>query len=189
MRFIKQELNGLILVEPDIFPDNRGYFLESYDQKKFSNEGIEEIFVQDNVSVSKKGTLRGLHYQLNPHAQGKLVSIIKGDILDVAVDIRKNSPTYGRYLKFILNDVTRKSLYLPPGFAHGFLALTEAIVLYKCTNFYAPEASRIINWRDKDLNIDWTLEPNEQLISAKDQEAPSLKEAENNFIYNSKGGW
>ena len=169
-------LPEVIIIEPDVFGDNRGFFMEMYHRQKFIQAGIESTFVQDNRSLSKKGTLRGLHYQIS-RPQGKLVWALKGEIFDVAVDIGRNSPTYGQWTSAVLTEETKVGLYIPPDYAHGFYVLSEeAEVFYKCTDFYSPEHERCIRWDDPNLAIDWpTTEP---ILSDKDREAPLLKEAE-----------
>lgn len=177
MRFIPSPtLPEIIIIEPDIFEDSRGFFTEMYHKEKFKEAGIKENFVQDNRSRSKKGTLRGLHYQVkNP--QGKLVWALSGEIFDVAVDIRKNSPTFGKWFGFTLSGENKKALYVPPDFAHGFCIMSkEAEVFYKCTDFYSPENERCIRWDDPDLAVEW---PKKDLIlSKKDAEGVFLKDAE-----------
>jgi dTDP-4-dehydrorhamnose 3,5-epimerase len=160
-------IKGLIEIIPKIFPDERGIFFESYSKKKLKELGLDVDFVQDNMSKSTKGVLRGLHFQRKPFEQGKLVSVISGKVLDVAVDIRPESETFGQFETFILDDVKRNILYIPEGFAHGFLALEESILTYKCTNLYNKEAESGIIWNDKQLNIHWGIE--NPLVSEKDQ--------------------
>ncbi|MGE5893220.1 MAG: dTDP-4-dehydrorhamnose 3,5-epimerase [bacterium] len=174
------DIPEIILIEPKVFHDPRGFFLETYKRTDFTKAGIREHFVQDNFSRSIRGTLRGLHYQKNPHAQGKLVWCSKGKIFDVAVDIRKNSPVYGKWISVELSDENNLMVYVPPSFAHGFLVLSEsAEVMYKCTAEYAPEADRGILWNDPDINISWpTKNP---ILSEKDKKHPFLKNADNNF--------
>ncbi|MBI3306369.1 MAG: dTDP-4-dehydrorhamnose 3,5-epimerase [Candidatus Omnitrophica bacterium] len=182
MKFTPAGLPGLMMIEPKIFRDKRGFFMESYSRKVFSEHGIPEEFVQNNISHSARGTLRGLHYQLLPHAQGKLVSVTVGSIFDVAVDIRKSSPAFGKWFGCVLDDKDRRMLYIPPGFAHGFCVLSrEAECSYQCTDFYRPSAERSIHWNDAKVGIRWPTQPNQELISEKDNKAPDLKSAENNF--------
>lgn len=167
------------IIEPMVFEDERGFFFESYNNKKFE-EGIGRklTFVQDNHSQSSKGVLRGLHYQLPPHAQGKLVRVVKGEVFDVAVDIRKSSPTYGLWVAETLSAENKKQLWIPEGFAHGFLTLSEtAEFLYKTTAFYAPAFERCIIWEDPDIDIDWSKELSPQ-VSIKDQDGDTLARAE-----------
>ncbi len=180
--FTRLDIADLILVAPRSFGDERGQFRETYKHSDFIQGGIPEHFVQDNYSRSIRGVLRGLHYQLQPRAQGKLVSCIRGAILDVAVDIRTGSPTYARWVGQELSGENNLMLYVPAGFAHGFLTLSEtAEVLYKCTSEYSPADDRGIIWNDRDINIAWGLTA--PLLSAKDGQLPVLKKAENNFRY------
>lgn len=182
MKIIETHIPGLVEVDPTVFGDERGYFFESYNKKAFTDAGITEEFVQDNQSLSAKGVLRGLHFQNPPHAQGKLVRVIKGSVLDVAVDIRKGSPTYGQYHKVLLSEENKKMFWVPPGFAHGFLTLEDnTIFAYKCTDFYNKESEGSIAWNDPQLGIDWGVDdPN---VSAKDREAPGFNELNSNFQY------
>lgn len=174
MEFRKTSIEGLIEVLPRIFGDERGYFLESYHKQTFADNGIPFEFVQDNQSLSSAGVLRGLHFQREPHAQGKLVRVIMGKVLDVAVDLRPGSPTFGKHEKFVLDAKIQNMVYIPAGFAHGFLALEQSLFTYKCTNFYNKASEGGIIWNDPDLGIDWGIEnPN---ISQKDLELPQFKE-------------
>ncbi len=172
----------LLLIKPRIFGDERGYFFESYNQQAFAEAGIDFDFVQDNQSLSSKGVLRGLHFQQPPHAQGKLVRVIQGAVLDVAVDIREGSPTYGQHFKVELSGENKWMFWIPPGFAHGFLTLEdETIFSYKCTNFYNKESEGSVLWNDPVLNIDWgTKEPQ---LSEKDNQARPLSELQSKFVY------
>ena len=173
---------GVVLVIPKVLGDERGFFLEFYKHSEFSQAGIPEHFVQDNHSKSVKGVLRGLHYQKAPHAQGKLVRCVDGKIFDVAVDIRKGSPNYGKWAGAELSSENNHMLYVPPGFAHGFLVLSEsAEVLYKCTEEYAPAGDRGIIWNDPDIGIPWPL--TDIILSEKDKLLPPLKQADNNFTF------
>ena len=182
MPFTTCELQGLVIAEPTVFEDSRGYFFEAYNQKLFQQNNIPSHFVQDNQSRSDYGVIRGLHYQLNPFAQSKLVRVLEGEILDVAVDIRKNSPTYGRYFSLVLSSENKKQLFIPPGFAHGFSVLSSvAIVLYKCDAFYNKQSEAGIRYNDQELNIDWRIETGREIISEKDMQLPSFKEAISNF--------
>jgi len=175
--FEKLELDGLVLVKPQIFPDERGFFIETYKKRDFAAAGIPEEFVQDNHSRSTKGVLRGLHYQRGAAAQGKLVRCISGAILDVGVDIRRGSPTFGKWEAAELSSVNGHLLYLPPGFAHGFLVLSEtAEIIYKCTTEYSPKDEGGIRWNDPDIGVDWTLA--DPYLSARDLALPFLKDAE-----------
>lgn len=185
MKITKTQFPGLILIEPDIFKDERGYFFESFHKDKYAKAGIDTVFVQDNESKSTRGVVRGLHYQLEPYAQGKLVRVIQGKVYDVVVDLRKGSPTFGKWFGIELDDVTKKQMYIPRGFAHGFSVLSEtAIFSYKCDNVYSQENERGINLTDPKLGIDWKLLREEQNISEKDKSAPAFVEAEMNFTYN-----
>ncbi|MDB5262515.1 MAG: dTDP-4-dehydrorhamnose 3,5-epimerase [Adhaeribacter sp.] len=173
MEFKRFGIEGLVEIIPRKFGDSRGFFFESYSHKVFAEAGIDEVFVQDNQSLSQPGVLRGLHFQRPPYAQGKLVRVSSGSALDVAVDIRKNSPTYGQHLACLLNTEQCNMFYVPPGFAHGFVALEEnTTFLYKCTNYYHPVAEGGIKWNDPDLNIDWNIR--EPLVSAKDAVLPAF---------------
>ena len=179
MKFIKTEIPEVVIIEPKVFGDERGYFMESYRKDLFDKNVREINFIQDNESKSKKGVLRGLHYQLPPFAQSKLVRVIKGKVLDVAVDIRKNSPTFGKYIAVELSEENKRQLFIPRGFAHGFLVLSdEAIFTYKVDNYYAPEYDRGIRFDDPDIGIDWNFPKEEIIVSDKDRNAPLLKDAE-----------
>lgn len=168
-------IEGLLIVTPKAFADDRGFFMETYNRDRYVESGIAEAFVQDNVSVSKKGTLRGLHYQAPPFAQGKLVQVLRGSVLDVAVDIRFGSPTFGRYEAVELSAENRKQFWIPAGFAHGFVALeNDTIFSYKCTNVYSPENDRGIRWNDSQIAIQWPFAESELLISDKDKKQPLL---------------
>lgn len=169
MQVIKTPLPGLVVIEPRLFVDERGYFFESFSEKKFREEVADVRFVQDNESRSSYGVVRGLHFQAPPYAQSKLVRVIVGAVLDVAVDIRKGSPTYGQHFSVELTAENHRQLFLPRGFAHGFSVLSEEVVFqYKCDNFYAPEAEGAIAWNDPDLGIDWRIPTSEIILSAKD---------------------
>ena len=176
MNFEFTEISGLVVLTPDIFNDDRGYFFESYSKKTLSEIlNIELNFVQDNESYSMHGVVRGLHYLLPPFEQGKLVRIIKGAVKDIAVDIRENSPTYGSYFSIELNDINKKQIYIPPGFAHGFVTISESAILnYKCTNFYNKESEGGIIFSDPFLKIDWEMD--ELLVSEKDKILPFFGE-------------
>jgi dTDP-4-dehydrorhamnose 3,5-epimerase len=184
--FHRLSIPEVVLVKPRVFRDDRGYFFETYKKSVFLAGGIAEDFVQDNHSYSTRGVIRGLHYQKGPHAQGKLVRCDTGRILDVAVDIRRGSPTYGKWVGAKLSDRNQCMLYLPPGFAHGFLVLSEsAEVSYKCTCEYSPEHDRGIIWNDPDIGIDWPV--SSPVLSPKDAAHPELRDADNNFIYGRTG--
>ena len=173
------KLKGCFLIEPTVFKDRRGYFFESFNQQKFNESiGLNINFIQDNESFSVKGTLRGLHYQKGDFAQAKLVRVIKGKILDIAVDIRKKSPTFGEHISLELSEDNKQQLFIPRGFAHGFVVLSDtAIFSYKCDNFYNKESEGGIIYNDKDLNIDWKLDESELIFSEKDLELPWFNEA------------
>lgn len=182
MQTIETGLPGLIIIKPKVFEDNRGYFFESFNKKRFTNQALEYDFVQDNESLSTYGIIRGLHYQLAPYAQTKLMRVIYGKIYDVAVDLRENSPTYRQWYGKELSSENKEQLLIPQGFAHGFSVLSDkAIVFYKCNNFYQPESERGINYKDPTLNIDWQVDPDQAIVSAKDKVLPDFKEAEMNF--------
>ncbi|MFB9974596.1 dTDP-4-dehydrorhamnose 3,5-epimerase [Allobacillus sp. SKP2-8] len=184
MKFTKTKLNEVVVVEPKVFGDHRGWFMETYNELNFSEAGINVKFVQDNQSFSAaKGTLRGLHYQLNPKAQTKLVRCTKGAIYDVAVDIRKGSSTFGKWFGIELTAENKKQLLIPKGFAHGFMALTKDVeVQYKVDELYAPECDRGIIWNDPTIGIKWPMDI-DPILSGKDEKAPVLNDAENNFSY------
>lgn len=180
--FIETDIPAVILIRPKIFSDARGLFVEMYKHSDFVKAGITDDFVQDNLSRSRKGTLRGLHYQTNPGAQAKLVRCSKGRIFDVAVDIRKGSPYYGSWVGVDLSEEDYSMLYIPRGFAHGFVALSDhAEVIYKCSSEYSPAHDRGIIWNDPDIGIEWPLR--EPILSEKDMRHPNLKDADNNFTY------
>lgn len=173
MRIVEEALNGVLLIEPQVFGDKRGYFFESFRESFLKSQGVEVNFVQDNESLSSRGVLRGLHYQAPPHAQGKLVRVTSGAVVDVAVDIRRNSATFGKHYSCVLSEENKYMLWIPPGFAHGFATLKdETRFLYKCTDYYSKESEGGILWNDPALNIDWQLE--EPLVSEKDLELPTL---------------
>lgn len=184
MKVITTNLSGVKVIKPSVFGDHRGWFMETYNSVQFKESDINIDFVQDNQSFSAaKGTLRGLHYQLAPKAQTKLVRCTRGSIFDVAVDIRKNSPTYSQWFGIELTAENKKQLLIPKGFAHGFMTLTEdAEVQYKVDELYAPDCDRGISWNDPEIGIEWPINV-EPVLSEKDSNAPLLKEAENNFTY------
>jgi dTDP-4-dehydrorhamnose 3,5-epimerase len=174
MRRIETEISGVCIIEPQVFTDSRGFFLESYHAEKFARLGIMDTFVQDNHSCSARGILRGLHYQLH-HPQAKLCRVVAGEVLDVAVDIRRGSPTFGRWVAVLLSAENKRQIYVPPGFAHGFLVLSDfAEFLYKCSELYHPEDERGILWSDPDLRINWDIAA--PLLSGRDQRHPRLAE-------------
>ena len=180
MNITKTDIEGLIIIEPQIFKDSRGAFFESWNAKKFKQLGISEDFVQDNQSVSSKGVLRGLHFQNPPYAQAKLVRVIEGSVLDVAVDLRKNSPTYGKHVSVILSEENNKSFFIPKGFAHGFLSLEDNTVFnYKCSDYYNKESEGSLLWNDEDLKIDWQID--NPLVSEKDLQADLFKNFKTKF--------
>lgn len=184
MRITKTNLDGVVILEPNVFGDHRGWFMETYIKSNLAEAGINIEFVQDNQSFSAaKGTLRGLHYQINPKAQTKLVRCTKGAIYDVAVDIRKGSPTFGDWFGIELSAENKKQLLIPKGLAHGFMTLTEDVeVQYKVDELYAPDCDRSIIWNDPEIGIEWPMDV-KPILSLKDEKAPLLKDAENNFIY------
>ena len=171
MTIVKTEINGVFIVEPRVFGDSRGYFFESFNQRDFSQQtGVNVTFVQDNESCSHYGVVRGLHFQLPPYAQSKLVRVVEGCVLDVAVDIRRGSPTYGHHVAVELSAENKRQFFLPKGFAHGFAVLSEtAIFQYKCDDYYHPEAEGAIAWDDPTLAIDWKVAPADVLLSEKDR--------------------
>ena len=183
MKVIETELEGVLILEPKVFRDHRGFFMESYSQRTFEAAGLKFNFVQDNHSFSKEaGTLRGLHYQKEPMAQTKLVRVISGAILDVVVDIRKGSPTFGKWISVILSADNFRQILVPKGFAHGILTLVpNTHLLYKVDQFYSPEHDRAIRWNDPELGIEWHWD--NPILSEKDRNAPFLREADINFVY------
>lgn len=184
MKFINCDIQGLVIIEPTVFEDNRGYFFEAYNGALFEKNGITTQFVQDNQSKSSYGVIRGLHYQQNPSAQAKLVRVLEGRILDVAVDIRKGSPTYGQHFDIELSSENKRQLYIPEGFAHGFSVLSEtAIVLYKCNALYNKASEGGIRFDDAELGINWQVDPSAAVVSEKDLVLPSFKDALNNFEF------
>jgi dTDP-4-dehydrorhamnose 3,5-epimerase len=184
-KFSKVFIDGILIIEPKAFEDDRGFFMEYYNKEGFAENGFTEIFVQDNHSRSKKGVIRGLHYQINPAPMGKLVKVVKGKIFDVGVDVRRGSPTYGKWYGEILSEENKKMIYFPPGFAHGFLSLTDGTeVIYKCTGMFSAENERAIIWNDPDIGITWPLDQvSKAIVSDRDQKHPPLKDAETNFTY------
>ncbi|WP_141603621.1 dTDP-4-dehydrorhamnose 3,5-epimerase [Terrilactibacillus laevilacticus] len=183
MKVLESKLKGVKIVEPSVFGDHRGFFMESYNEKVFNELGITENFIQDNHSLSREaGVLRGMHYQLSPKGQTKLIRVATGAIYDVIIDIRKGSPTYGEWEGFILSEYNKRQLLVPKGFAHGFCTITEDVnVLYKVDELYSPDHDRGIAWDDPALNINWPI--TEPILSNKDQKHPQLKDAENNFVW------
>ncbi|HVB04051.1 MAG TPA: dTDP-4-dehydrorhamnose 3,5-epimerase [Chitinophagaceae bacterium] len=184
MPFVPTDIPDLLVFEPVIHQDNRGYFFESYNEEDFSREGLRIKFVQDNQARSGFGVLRGLHYQLEPYAQTKLIRVLEGEILDVAVDIRQGSPAYGQSFCLVLSAGNKKQLLVPKGFAHGYAVLSHAAeVFYKCDNFYNKTQEAGILYNDPDLDIDWQIRSSDTIISEKDQVLPPLKQARNNFSF------
>ncbi len=185
MPFIQTPISDLLVFEPKIHEDSRGYFFESFNLQTFRAEGIDISFVQDNQSSSKYGVIRGLHYQLNPSAQVKLIRVLSGRILDVVVDIRKGSPTFGKSFSVELTAENKKQLFVPAGLAHGFSVLSEeAEVLYKCDSFYNKDSEAGILYNDPSLNIDWKIPAEKEIVSEKDKGLPLFAECRNNFIWN-----
>jgi dTDP-4-dehydrorhamnose 3,5-epimerase len=173
MKVTTCDLQGLLIIEPDVFGDNRGYFMESWNRQRYREAGIDLDFVQDNFSLSRRATLRGLHFQ-NPVAQGKLVSVLQGEVFDVGVDIRRSSPTFGRWFGMTLSAENKRQFFLPPGFAHGFLVLSDmALFHYKCTDYYSPKDEQGFRWDDPEVGIKWPVE--NPILSKRDAAAPYLK--------------
>lgn len=184
MEVIRTEIDGVVIIEPRIFGDARGYFFESFSQREFDEKVARVVFVQDNESKSRYGVLRGLHFQKPPYAQSKLVRVVRGAVLDVAVDIRRGSPTYGRHVSVELTGDNHRQFFIPRGFAHGFSVLTPEVVFqYKCDNFYAPQSEGALAWDDPDLNIDWHLSPQDVLLSDKDRCHGRLRDLDSPFEY------
>lgn len=184
MPFLETGFSGLFVFEPKVFEDSRGYFFESYNENIFQQQGIDISWVQDNQSSSGYGVIRGLHYQLPPYAQTKLVRVLRGKILDVVVDIRKGSPTYGKVFEIELSAKNKKQLFVPKGFAHGFSVMSKrAEVLYKCDTFYQKESEGGIIFNDPFLHIDWKIPVNEAIVSEKDAQLPLLENCNNTFVY------
>lgn len=184
MNIITTEIPDVVIIEPRVFGDSRGYFFESFSEREFKEKVADVNFVQDNESRSCHGVVRGLHFQKPPHAQAKLVRVVKGRVLDVAVDIRKGSPTYGRHVEVELSEDNHCMVFIPKGFAHGFAVLSEdAVFQYRCDDYYAPETEGAIAWNDLDLDIDWRLPSEKVILSAKDTSHPSFKDADIPFEY------
>lgn len=183
MNYIQTDIEGPLIVEPRVFGDNRGYFFESFSLRDFEANVGPVAFVQDNESYSaRRGVLRGLHFQKGDKAQAKLLRVVRGSVLDVAVDIRPGSPTFGQHVKVELSGVNKRMFFIPRGFAHGFLVLEDDTVFqYKCDNYYAPEAEGSFRWNDPTLAIDWGISPDEVILSAKDERAPWFKDAADNL--------
>ena len=177
MNIIETNIEGVIIIEPRLFEDERGYFFESFNQKEFQEKVCKTTFIQDNESKSSYGVIRGLHFQKPPFAQSKLVRVVKGAVLDVAVDIRKDSPTFGQYVAVELTEDNHRQFFIPRGFAHGFSVLSKEVIFqYKCDNFYAPQSEGAIAWDDPDLGIDWQISIDDILLSEKDKSHPKLAE-------------
>lgn len=184
MKIIETPIPGLLIIEPRVFADERGYFFESFSELKFAKHGLTTKFVQDNESKSHYGVIRGLHYQLAPYAQAKLIRVVRGTVYDVAVDLRLGSPTFGQWYGVIVSASNKRQFFIPKGFAHGFSVLSEyAIFSYKCDDFYHPEADRGIRYDDPVLNIDWRLPKELAVISEKDKQHPLMADAELNFKF------
>lgn len=184
MKIISLAIPDVKLIEPDVFGDNRGFFMETYRADQFKEAGIPTNFVQDNMSSSKKGVLRGLHFQKNPYSQGKLVRVVRGEVFDVAVDLRKGSPYFGKWVGDLLSEENKRSLYVPQGFAHGFCVVSdEAVFHYKCTEFYHPEAEGGLRYDDPTVNVEWPLPDLPKITSPKDEKAPFLENIDCNFTY------
>ena len=190
MEVIKTDIEGVLIIEPKVFGDKRGYFFESFSQREFDEKAAPILghtinFVQDNESMSSYGVMRGLHFQKPPYTQSKLVRCVKGAVLDVAVDIRKGSPTYGQHVAVELTEDNHRQFFIPKGFAHGFVVLSEtALFQYKCDEFYHPEAEGAIMWNDPDLDIEWPVKAEDIELSEKDKHHPQLKDLESPFSYN-----
>lgn len=185
MKIIETAIEGVVIIEPRLFKDERGYFFESFSQREFEEKIRKISFVQDNESKSSYGVLRGLHFQKPPYAQSKLVRVIKGAVLDVAVDIRKGSPTFGKHVAVELTEENHLQLFIPRGFAHGFSVLSQEVIFqYKCDNLYAPQSEGALAWDDSDLNINWRIPTNQIILSEKDKHHEKLKDASWLFDYN-----
>lgn len=178
MKIIETEIQGLFIIEPDVYGDSRGYFFESFNKKRFEEQtGINVDFVQDNESRSTYGVVRGLHFQRPPHAQAKLVRVVSGRVLDVAVDLREGSPTYGKHVAVELSGENHRQVFIPKGFAHGFSVLSEeAVFQYKCDDYYAPETEGAVAWDDPDIAIDWRIPADDMILSERDKKHPRLSE-------------
>ena len=177
MNIIETSIEGVVIIEPKVFGDHRGYFFESFSQKDFCEKVRQVSFVQDNESKSSYGVVRGLHFQKPPHTQSKLVRVVKGRVLDVAVDLRRDSKTYGKYFSVELTEDNHLQLFIPKGFAHGFAVLSdEAVFQYKCDEFYAPESEGAIAWNDPDIGVDWQIPEDKVILSEKDKKHPSFKD-------------
>lgn len=186
MNVIKTDIEGLFIIEPKVFGDHRGYFFESFSERDFNSQVYQVRFVQDNESKSRYGVLRGLHFQKPPYAQSKLVRVVKGAVLDVAVDIRMGSPTFGRHVAVELTEDNHRQFFISRGFAHGFVVLSDEVIFqYKCDNFYEPESEGAIAWNDPALGIDWKIPAEDIILSEKDKKHPVLAEIVSPFLYDS----
>ena len=186
MNVIKTDIEGLFIIEPKVFGDHRGYFFESFSERDFNSQVCQVRFVQDNESKSRYGVLRGLHFQKPPYAQSKLVRVVKGAVLDVAVDIRMGSPTFGRHVAVELTEDNHRQFFISRGFAHGFVVLSDDVIFqYKCDNFYEPESEGAIAWNDPALGIDWKIPAEDIILSEKDKKHPVLAEIVSPFLYDS----
>lgn len=187
MNVYKTHIDGLLIIEPQVFGDERGFFVETYNAERYKEVGITNDFLQDNLSKSSKGVLRGLHFQKPPYAQGKLVQVVQGSVLDVAVDVRHGSSTFGEWVSVELNEQNKKQFWIPEGFAHGFITLEDdTLFSYKCTNVYAPDHDGGIIWNDEDLAIDWQLEKydiKDPIVSEKDEKNIAFKDIDKDFVY------
>ena len=184
MKIIPLAIPDVKIIEPDVFGDSRGFFMETYRADLVKEAGIPDVFVQDNMSSSRKGVLRGLHFQKAPYAQGKLVRVVEGAVFDVAVDLRKGSPWYAKWVGDLLSAENKRSLYVPPGFAHGFCVVSDqAVFHYKCTEFYHPEAEGGLKWDDPTVAVEWPLPDLTKITSPKDEKAPFLADIDCNFVY------
>lgn len=184
MNVIKTDIEGLVIIEPRLFRDARGYFFESFSEREFAEKVAPVKFVQDNESRSSYGVLRGLHFQKPPYAQAKLVRVVKGRVLDVAVDLRKGAPTYGKYVAVELSEDNHLQFFLPRGFAHGFCVLSDEVVFqYKCDNYYVPQSEGAVIWNDPDLGIDWRIPQEDVVLSDKDRCHPAFKELDDVFFF------
>ena len=180
LRIIKSAIPDVMIIEPEVFGDRRGFFIETYHQRKYAENGLDRTFVQDNHSHSSQGVIRGLHYQLN-HPQGKLVFVVKGVIFDVAVDIRRGSPTFGHWVGEILSEENNRRMFIPEGFAHGFCVLSDTVdFMYKCSDFYHPEDDRGVNWSDETLSIDWPIK--DPVLSDRDASLPMLHDVQEELL-------
>lgn len=185
MNVIPTKIADLLIIEPTVFGDHRGYFFESFSQQEFDAKVVQTTFVQDNESKSKYGVLRGLHFQKPPYAQSKLVRVVNGCVWDIAVDIRKGSPTFGQYVGVELSADNKRQLFIPKGFAHGFVVLSQTVVFqYKCDNYYAPSSEGAIAWNDPNIAIDWKIDPKDIILSEKDTKNPLLSDIDTPFDFN-----